>query len=84
MAMTADIPPPPQSSSSSSSTTSSQQQQHQLHELTVAKSELTHGDTSGLVYVQSSIGAAFLVTPRSEALRQVEEKMHRLRQSSMR
>jgi chaperonin cofactor prefoldin len=80
MTMTTNIPTPPSSSSSQQQ----QQQQHQLQELTVAKSELTHGDTSGLVYVQSSIGAAFLVTPRSEAVRQVEEKMQSLRQSSMR
>jgi len=58
-----------------SSSSSAAAQQQQLQELTVAKSELTHGDTSGLVYVQSSVGAAFLVTPRQEALRQVEEKI---------
>jgi chaperonin cofactor prefoldin len=54
------------------------QQQKQLQELTVAKSELTNGDTSGLVYVQFSTGAAFLVTPREEAIRQVEEKINSL------
>ena len=51
------------------------QQQQQLEELTVVKAELTGGDTSGLVYVRRSAGAAFLVTPRKEALREVEKKI---------
>lgn len=54
------------------------EQQQLLQELIVAKNELTNGDTTGLVYVQSSIGAAFLVTPREEAIRKVEEKIHQL------
>lgn len=63
------------SSSSSAAAAAAAAAQHQLQELAVAKSELTHGDTSGLVYVQSSMGAAFLVTPRRDALRIVEEKI---------
>ena len=46
----------------------------------VAKAELTAGDTTGLVYVRSSPGAAFLlVAPRSEALRGVERKIEMLK-----
>eukprot|EP00804_Cyclotella_cryptica_P028687 CCRYP_008196-RC/>CCRYP_008196-RC protein AED:0.45 eAED:0.67 QI:0/0/0/1/0/0/2/0/94 len=52
-----------------------QQIKQQLQELTVAKTELTSGDTSGLVYVRSSPGAAFLVTPRLDVLRKVVEEM---------
>ncbi|KAL3817120.1 hypothetical protein ACHAXA_009951 [Cyclostephanos tholiformis] len=64
-------------------TDANHQQQHQkqqriLDELAVAKSELTSGDVSGLVYVQSSPGAAFLVVSRSEALRGVERKIEEL------
>lgn len=63
-----------------------QQQQHLLQELKVIKSELTSGDTSGLVYVRSggsgsnsssssSSTTAFLVTPRHEVLQEVNEKI---------
>ena len=55
-----------------------QQIKQQLQELSVAKAELTSGDTSGLVYVRSSPGAAFLVTPRLDVLRKVEEKTKEL------
>jgi hypothetical protein len=55
-----------------------QQNQKQLQELTVAKSELTSGDTTGLVYVRPSPGAVFLVTPRVDALKQVEGEMDAL------
>eukprot|EP00579_Thalassiosira_antarctica_P012382 CAMPEP_0201914754 /NCGR_PEP_ID=MMETSP0903-20130614/4855_1 /ASSEMBLY_ACC=CAM_ASM_000552 /TAXON_ID=420261 /ORGANISM="Thalassiosira antarctica, Strain CCMP982" /LENGTH=71 /DNA_ID=CAMNT_0048450205 /DNA_START=39 /DNA_END=254 /DNA_ORIENTATION=- len=57
-----------------------QQRQQQIQELTVAKVELTGGDTSGLVYVRPSVGAAFMVTPRTEVLRGVEEKIETLKQ----
>ena len=53
--------------------------QQQLQELTVAKVELTGGDTSGLVFVRPSVGAAFLITPRGEALRGVETKIETLK-----
>ena len=57
------------------------QQQRALEELVVAKAELTAGDTTGLVYVRSSPGAAFLlVAPRSEALRGVERKIELLKE----
>lgn len=52
----------------------------QIQELAVAKSELTSGDTTGLVYVQPSPGAVFFVTSRMEALRGVDEKINRLKQ----
>lgn len=63
-----------------------QQQQQLLQELKVIKSELTSGDTSGLVYVRSggsgsnsssssSSTTAFLVTPRHEVLQEVNEKI---------
>ena len=63
-----------------------QQQQQLLQELKVIKSELTSGDTSGLVYVRSggscsntssssSSTTAFLVTPRHEILQEVNEKL---------
>ncbi len=62
------------------------QQQQILQELKVIKSELTSGDTSGLVYVRSggsssntssssSSTTAFLVTPRHEILQEVNEKL---------
>ena len=58
-----------------------QQQRRALEELVVAKAELTAGDTTGLVYVRSSPGAAFLlVAPRSEALRGVERKIELLKE----
>eukprot|EP00585_Thalassiosira_rotula_P011587 CAMPEP_0196142292 /NCGR_PEP_ID=MMETSP0910-20130528/11505_1 /TAXON_ID=49265 /ORGANISM="Thalassiosira rotula, Strain GSO102" /LENGTH=68 /DNA_ID=CAMNT_0041403589 /DNA_START=69 /DNA_END=275 /DNA_ORIENTATION=+ len=57
-----------------------QQRQQQIQELAVAKVELTRGDTSGLVYVRPSVGAAFMVTPRAEALRGVDNKIERLQQ----
>jgi hypothetical protein len=41
----------------------------------VAKAELTSGDTSGLVYVQSSHGAAFLIQPRKEVVKLLEGKI---------
>ena len=54
------------------------QKQQQLRELTVARAELTGGDTSGLIYVRASRGAAFLVTQRADALRDVETKIQAL------
>ncbi|KAL7463752.1 hypothetical protein ACHAXS_004103 [Conticribra weissflogii] len=54
--------------------------QHQIQELKVAKSELTSGDTSGLVYKQSSPGAAFFVTPRWKAIEGVQKKINELDQ----
>ena len=57
------------------------QKEKQLQELTVAKAELTGGDTSGLVYVRSSPGAAFLIKPRVEALKDVQQKIDELKQS---
>ena len=56
-----------------------QQRQKNLQELTVAKAELTGGDTSGLVYVRPSKGAVFMVTSRAEAIRGVEEKLKNMR-----
>jgi hypothetical protein len=55
-----------------------QQRQPTLEEMVVAKTELTAGDVSGLVYARSSPGAAFLVVSRSEALRGVERKIETL------
>ena len=52
-----------------------QEKQPTLEELTVARSELTGGDTTGLVYARSSPGAAFMLVPRGEALRMVETKI---------
>jgi hypothetical protein len=51
------------------------QQQPTLEELIVAKAELTSGDTSGLVYVQSSPGAAFFIQPRKEVVKLLEGKI---------
>ncbi|KAL3764657.1 hypothetical protein ACHAWO_010461 [Cyclotella atomus] len=56
-----------------------QQQQQRLQELTVLKSELTTGDTSGLVYARPSSGAAFLVVPRVHVLKRVTEEMETLK-----
>jgi hypothetical protein len=65
------------------------QQQQSLHELNVTKTELTSGDTSGLVYVRSTGNAgmttttattAFLVTPRQDVIREVDETIHKIRQ----
>ena len=59
-----------------------QQQQQLLHELSVTKTELTAGDTSGLVYVRNSCGNAastsFLVTPRQDVIREVDEKLRKI------
>ncbi len=69
-------------------------QQQQLHELSVTRTELTAGDTSGLVYVRSSNSnitsatknnnggntTAFLVTPREDVIREVDEKLHKIEQ----
>jgi len=60
-------------------------QQQLLHELSVTRTELTAGDTSGLVYVRSSGNAdgnttAFLVTPRQEVIREVDEKLRSIEQ----
>ncbi len=66
-------------------------QQQQLHELSVTKTELTAGDTSGLVYVRSSNSnntsatkggntTAFLVTPRQDVIREVDEKLRKIEQ----
>lgn len=52
-----------------------QNEKRQLQELAVARAELFGGDTSGLVYVRSSPGAAFLVTPRREAVKKIDEKV---------
>jgi len=51
------------------------QPQPTLEELIVAKAELTSGDTSGLVYVRTSPGAAFLIEPRKEVLSLIESKI---------
>ncbi|KAL9179441.1 hypothetical protein ACHAXT_008731 [Thalassiosira profunda] len=59
-------------------TNQQQQKQQHLQELTVARAELTGGDTPGLIYVRASRGAAFLVTPRADALRDVETKIRAL------
>ena len=61
-------------------TNQQQQRQKQLQELTVARAELTGGDTSGLVYARSSVGAAFLLTPRADALMDVEKMIQSLKQ----
>ena len=83
-----------QTSSSESTTTTiiMNKQQQQLHELSVTKTELTAGDTSGLVYVRSSNSnntsatktnggnntTAFLVTPRQDVIREVDEKLRKI------
>ena len=54
------------------------QTQQRLQELTVAKAELTSGDTTGLVYVRTSPGAAFIVTPRMDALQKVQAEITEL------
>ena len=55
-------------------------QQQQLHKLSVTKTELTAGDTSGLVYVRNggSNTTAFLVTPRQDVIREVDEKLRKI------
>jgi hypothetical protein len=60
------------------------QQQQRLQELTVLKSELTTGDTSGLVYARHSSGAAFLVMPRVDVLKKVTEEIKASSSSSSR
>ena len=57
-------------------------QQEQLHELSVTKTELTAGDTSGLVYVRNGekTSTAFLVTPRQVVIREVDEKLRKIEQ----
>eukprot|EP00984_Skeletonema_dohrnii_P016803 scaffold7526_cov115-Skeletonema_dohrnii-CCMP3373.AAC.2 len=60
-------------------------QQQLLHELSVTRTELSAGDTSGLVYVRSSGNTAgnttaFLVTPRQEVIREVDEKLRSIEQ----
>lgn len=52
--------------------------QQRLQELRVAKSELTSGDTTGLVYVRTSPGAAFIVSPRMDALQKVQDEITEL------
>ena len=52
--------------------------QQRLQELRVAKSELTSGDTTGLVYVSTSPGAAFIVSPRMDALQKVQDEITEL------
>lgn len=54
------------------------QTQQRLQELTVAKAELTSGDKTGLVYVRTSPGAAFIVTPRMDALQKVQAEITEL------
>lgn len=49
--------------------------QQRLQELTVAKSELTSGDTSGLVYARPSPGAVFMVAPRTDVLQKINEEI---------
>jgi hypothetical protein len=44
-------------------------------ELQVAKGELTSGNTTGEVYVQSSKGAAFLLADREKTIEEVEKKL---------
>ena len=69
-------------------------QQQLIHELTVTKTELTAGDTSGLVYVRSSSSnttskdgnattTAFLVAPRQEVIREVDQRLAKLEQQSL-
>mmetsp|Transcript_9328 Transcript_9328/g.10876 ORF Transcript_9328/g.10876 Transcript_9328/m.10876 type:complete len:88 (+) Transcript_9328:116-379(+) len=41
--------------------------------LQVAKSELISGDTSGRCYVQQSAGAAFFLTDRRDAIKNIEK-----------
>jgi len=41
--------------------------------LRVAKSELISGDTSGRCYVQQSAGAAFFLTDRRDAIKNIEK-----------
>ena len=57
-------------------------QQQQLHELSVTKTELTAGDTSGLVYVRNggNTTTAFLVTPRQNVIREVDETLRKMEQ----
>ena len=52
--------------------------QQRLQELRVAKSELTSGDTTGLVYVRTSPGAAFIVSTRMDALQKVQDEITEL------
>jgi len=44
--------------------------------LQVAKSELTSGDTSGRCYVQRSAGAAFFLTDRHDAIKDIEKAIY--------
>jgi len=55
-----------------------QQIQRRLQELTVIKSELTSGDTSGLVYSRPSPGAVFFATPRVDVLKTVQDQIAEL------
>lgn len=55
--------------------------QQRLQELSVAKSELTSGDTSGLVFVRQSPGAVFVVTPRADAIKKVNDEIDALKQT---
>jgi hypothetical protein len=66
-----------------STTTATNKQQLRRHELSVIRTELSSGDTSGLVYVRSSgdassLTTAFLVTPRQKVLSEVNEKLAKI------
>lgn len=56
-----------------------QQIEQRLQELSVAKSELTSGDTSGLVYIRQSPGAVFIVTPRADVFKKVNDEIDALK-----
>ena len=46
-----------------------------MQELQVAKGELTSGNTTGEVYVQSSKGSAFLLAVREKTIEEVDKKL---------
>jgi len=46
-----------------------------MQELQVAKGELTSGNTTGEVYVQSSKGSAFLLAVRENTIEEVDKKL---------
>jgi len=60
------------------SPTSPTQIADEIHELRVSKAELMSGDVTGLVYCRKSPGSAFLVTPRIDAIREVEKRTKQL------
>jgi hypothetical protein len=52
-----------------------------IQELQVAKSELTSGNTSGEIYIQTSKGSAFLMTERAKAIQEVDKMISTKRSS---